>query len=143
MNIQFWRMAMLLSIFFSILSIIVVLLVNENFGTNVHPYKYVSDSNAILALLTGICSFMYFKNLRIEYSKIINTIGGSTFGVLLIHGNSDTMRRWLWQDLFKNTEHYYDEKFWIRPIVIVIVIFVSCIIIDYLRIRFIERRFYR
>lgn len=58
---------------------------------------FVSDSNTVLALAISICSFMCFKNLKIGYSKLINTIGGSTFGVLLIHANSDVMREWLWK----------------------------------------------
>ena len=141
MNIQFWRGGVFLCISLSILSIIAILWLNENFGTNVHPYKFVSDSNAILAMLTGVCSFMYFKNLDIKYSKLINTIGASTFGVLLIHANSDTMRRWLWRDLFDNAGHYNYELFWLRPIIVCIIIFIVCIIIDYLRKRFIEKLF--
>lgn len=132
-----------LCIVLSILSIISILWLNENYGRNIPPYKYVSDCNAILALSTGICSFMYFKNLDIKHSKLINTIGASTFGVLLIHANSDTMRRWLWRDLLDNAGHYNNELFWLRPIIVCIIIFVVCIIIDYLRIRFIERKVFR
>lgn len=36
-------------------------------------------------------------------------IGGSTFGILLIHANSDTMRKWLWVDLRENANHYQDN----------------------------------
>ena len=57
-----------------------------------HPdwqYFFVSDSNKILALVTAICAFMFFKNVRIPQSKIINQIAASTLGVLLIHANSD------------------------------------------------------
>lgn len=39
---------------------------------------------------------MFFKDLKIKQSRTINIIGGSTFGVLCIHANSDTMRKWLW-----------------------------------------------
>lgn len=140
-NIHFWRKGLFLCIFLSILSIIVILWLNENYGKNIPPYKYVSDCNAILALSTGICSFMYFKNLEIKYSKLINAIGASTFGVLLIHANSDTMRKWLWTDLFDNVGHYNDEIFWLRAIIVTLLIFAVCIIIDYIRIQFIEKKF--
>lgn len=143
MNIQFWRRGVFLCIILSVLSIIAILWFNENYGKNIPPYKFVSDSNAILALSTGICSFMYFRNLDIKYSKFINIIGASTFGVLLIHANSDTMRRWLWRDLFDNAGHYSHELFWLRSIIVCIIIYVVCIIIDYLRIRFIERKVFR
>lgn len=35
-------------------------------------YYWVSDSNKILALITAISVFMYFKNLYIPYNKLIN-----------------------------------------------------------------------
>lgn len=92
-------------------------------GQQLLPYRYVSDSNELLPILTAITSFMYFKNIRIPQSKWINLIGGSTFGVLLIHANSDTMRRWLWKDTLNNIGHYNDELFWLYPIIAVITIF--------------------
>lgn len=85
---------------------------------------------------------MFFKNVNIPYNKYINIIGASTFGVLLIHANSDTMRRWLWKDMLDNAGHYTDEYFWIRPIVAVLLIFVVCIAIDVIRIRLLERPFF-
>lgn len=51
--------------------------------------SFVSDSNRILAVAVAISTFLWLKNLNISYNKIINAIGGSTFGVLLIHANSD------------------------------------------------------
>lgn len=112
---------------------------NVRFGKDIFPYRMLSDSNVMLTLLTAVCSFMWFKNIKLPQSKYINMVGGSTFGVLLIHANSDTMRRWLWQDLLDNVGHYEDEYFWLRPIVLVVSIFVTCIIIDQLRIVFVER----
>lgn len=122
----------------SVVSIISILWVNVRFGKDIFPYRMLSDSNVILALLTAVCSFMWFKNIKFPQSKYINMVGGSTFGVLLIHANSDTMRRWLWQDLLDNVVHYSDEYFWLRPIALVVSIFVACIIIDRLRIIFVE-----
>lgn len=56
------------------------------------PYLFISDSNKLLALTASVCSFMYFKDLKIQYLKFINAIGATTFGVFLIHANSDAMR---------------------------------------------------
>lgn len=108
-----------------------------------HPYGFVSDSNAILALLTAICSFMYFKNLKIKQSPLINMMGASTFGVLLIHANSDAMRQWLWKDTLNNTNWLDSPFLCIHAIISVIGIFVICIVIDQLRIRFIETPFFK
>ena len=54
---------------------------------------FVSDSNHIMAVITSICLFMYFKNLQIKNSIFINKVASCMFGVLLIHANSDTMRQ--------------------------------------------------
>lgn len=141
-NIKIWGISTLLCIFISIGSILGVLYLNTYYHTNLPPYRYVSDSNSLLAVLTAICSFMYFKNLHIPQSKFINIIGGSTFGVLLIHANSDTMRKWLWVDLFDNTNYYQDNLFWLRPILVVLLIFIVYSIIDILRKNIIENKIF-
>lgn len=56
------------------MSIFVCLFIGERFNKQA-AYMFVSDSNTILALVISICSFMCFKNLKIGYSKLINTIG--------------------------------------------------------------------
>lgn len=137
-NIKIWGISTLLCISISICSILGILYLNTYYHTDLPPYRYVSDSNSLLALLTAICSFMYFKNLHIPQNKLINIIGSSTFGVLLIHANSDTMRKWLWQDLLNNSGHYYDSLYWIHPTVTTICIFLICIIIDQNRIMLIR-----
>lgn len=45
--------------------------------------------------LLAVFAFLMFKNIQIPYNKGINTVAASTFGVLLIHANSDAMRKWL------------------------------------------------
>lgn len=133
-NIQFWKGGVFLCILVSIASILIELWLHPyNF-----PYRYVSDSNELLPILTAVCSFMYFKNIQIPQNKWINIVGGSTFGVLLIHANSDTMRKWLWKDTLDNAGHYSDELFWLYPIIVIIVIFFICIVIDRIRIMLIE-----
>lgn len=138
-NSLLWLVCTFLCILLSVCSIIGILWLNENYEKDILPYRMLSDSNVILALLTAVCSFMWFKNINIPQNKYINMIGGSTFGVLLIHANSNTMRKWLWQDLLDNTGHYNNDYFWLRPIISVVFIFFVCIIIDRIRIIVIER----
>ena len=101
-------------------------------------YFFVSDSNKILALTTGISAFLFFKNLKVGYNKIINTIAASTFGVLLIHANSNTMRRWLWYDVFNNLDAYESGSVVIHAVFSVIIIYVVCTLIDIGRIKLLE-----
>ncbi len=101
-------------------------------------YSLISDSNAIFALTNGITSFMWFKNLKIKNSKLINTIAASAFGVLLIHANSDTMRQWLWKDVIDCAGHYDSQLYWLYAIGCVLAIYMVCTIIDWIRIKSIE-----
>lgn len=130
-----------LSILFVITSMISVLLFLR---FNFNPYWFVSDSNAILAVLTAISSFMFFKDVKIPYSKFINTLGASTFGVLLIHANSDAMRTWLWKDLLNNVG-WFDSSLGmivLHSIVSILLIYAICTLIDWLRIQLLEKRFF-
>lgn len=142
-NTSLWIICTFLCILLSAFSVIGILWLNVNYGKDIFPYRMLSYSNVILALLTAVCSFMWFKNINIPQNKYINMIGGLTFGVLLIHANSDTMRKWLWQDILDNVGHYNDNYFWLRPIISVVFIFFVCIIIDIIRIISIERPLFR
>ena len=70
-------------------------------------YYFVADSHKIFAVAVALSSFLWFKNLKMKHSKLINAIGGSTFGVLLIHANSDAMRTWLWKDTLDCVGHFH------------------------------------
>lgn len=132
---------MLISLGLSWCSVIVIAWLGKLLHINGDSYFFVADSNKILALITAICAFMYFKNLHIGYSKSINTIATSTFGVLLIHANSDTMRTWLWKDVLNNVHYFNSSLLVFHAFCSVLVIYTICTIIDMLRIRFIEKPF--
>lgn len=104
------------------------------------PYFFISDSNKILSLAIAVSSFMYFKDLRIPHSRLINAVGGATFGVLLIHANSDAMRTWLWRETVDCMGNYGEDILWTVGYAAgsVLVIFTICAGIDWFRGRFIE-----
>lgn len=136
-----WKLLTILSVICSILSVLAILCINDRFhlSVSIHPYRFVSDSNSIFAILTAVCSFMLFKSLKIKNNKIINLISRSTFGVLLIHANSETMRQWLWKDTFNNIGHYHPDTIpFIHLTISVLSIYITCTLIDYLRITHIE-----
>ena len=107
-----------------------------------HSYFMVSDSNKPLAIITAIFAFIFFKKLNIGYHKSINTIAASTFGVLCIHANSDTMRQWLWWSVLKNMENYNGNIF-LHAILSILLVYSICTILDFMRIRYIERPFFK
>lgn len=106
-------------------------------------YHFVSDSNKFFAVMVAVCSFLWFKNMDIKYSKVINAFGAGTFGVLLIHANSDAMRTWLWKDTVDVVGHYTLPlaNLMAYSICVVLVVFIVCNLIDQLRIATIEKYF--
>jgi len=105
-------------------------------------YYFVTDSNKLLAFMTGLSSFMFFNNLNVKTSRFINTVSSTMFGVLMIHANSDTMRHWLWKDVFHNVEMYSSDWIYLHAIFSVVAVFIGCVLIDLVRIRVIERPFF-
>ncbi len=141
-NTKITRTLMFVSLILSWASVALLATLSRVAGKNIRmSYFFVSDSNKILALATGLSAFLFFKNIKIGYNKIINTIAASTFGVLLIHANSDTMRRWLWQDAFDNMRVYQSSKIYVHAILSVIVVFFVCTLIDLTRIWIAKRVF--
>ncbi len=88
-NTLFWGIATLFLFILSILSIIIMTYLGKD------SFYFLIDSNKFLATTLALSAFIFFKNLNIKNSVFINTIAASTFGVLMIHANSDSMRKWL------------------------------------------------
>lgn len=134
-----WGLSLLAITLISALSIVACTWLGTKTNSSMTFY-FVSDSNRILALATGVCAFMFFKNLTFK-SKFINTIAASTFGVLLIHANSDVMRRWLWKDLLNVQGMYSSVWLPVHAVGSVLAIFAVCTLIDFLRLQLLEKPF--
>ncbi len=133
-----WGLLSIFSVLISIVSIFVSIKLYGRFGIY-SLYYFIVDSNKLLAVITGFSLFMFFKSINIPYNKFINVVASSTFGVLLIHANSDAMRQWLWKDTLNNVGIYNSPYLCVHAICSVLVIFAICIVIDQIRIRLIER----
>lgn len=133
-----WGIGMLLSLLASWTSVILGAILSQKINKDI-TYFFVADSNKILAIITAITSFMFFKSLDIKHNKYINIIAASTFGVFQIHANSNLMRTWLWHDVCKNNEVYSTGMIYIHSIVVVLLIYIVCTIIDIIRIRMVEK----
>ena len=141
---NFWGWMTLLSIALAMASIIGLRLF---FGERAKlGYNFVSDSNKFFAVAIAVCSFLWFKNMNLKYSKVINAIGAATFGVLLIHANSNAMRQWLWKDTVDVIGHYQTlttGELMLFSTGVVLAIFMICNLIDQLRIATLEKWFFR
>ena len=109
-------------------------------GQGLH-YYYLADSNKILAVALAIVSFLFFQSRTVKHSVVINALGGSTFGVLLIHANSDAMRKWLWSTI-NPVGMYSSTKIYILSFACVLAIFVICSLMELVRKQIIEKPFF-
>lgn len=140
----FWAWMTVISLVLSLASIVAM---QWLFAPDVlnHSYFFVRDSNKLFAVVFAVCSFLWFKNMDIKYSKVINAFGAGTFGVLLIHANSGAMRTWLWKDFVDCVGHYSLPlgNLILYSVGVVLAIFVICNLIDQLRINTLEKWFFK
>lgn len=122
-----WGMLSILSVIVAVFSILFFISQGMRW-----PYYLVYDSNKLLALAVSISSFLFFKNIKMRYSRIINAIGSTTFGILLIHDCGWTMRTWLWQDVI-NPKFWYTGNVYLYSIASVCCVFAICSFLDIVR----------
>lgn len=89
-------------------------------------------------LLSAICLFAGFVQMKPFYSKWVNLIASATFGVYLLH-DSPILRKIFWLDLFQNSS--FQNSNWIIPysIVVCIVVYLLCTAVDLVRQHLVER----
>lgn len=121
------------------LSVIACLIIGSRYDRQV-AYLFMFDSNTFIAFAISVCSFMWFRQWNIGYRKWINIISGSTFGVLCIHANSNSMRRWLWKTVVDVEGHYALPivRLVAYSIACVVLIFACCTLLDLIRKKYIE-----
>lgn len=142
---QLWGWLTFATVLTAMLSIVGMHILFGSKGTK-FAFYFVSDSNRFLAVAVGITSFLWFKNLDIKQSKLINAFGAGTFGVLLLHANSKAMLQWLWMDTVDTVGHYArfsTAEMVLYSISVVLIIFIVCNLIDQLRIATLEKWFLR
>ena len=134
-----WGWLTLVSVILAMASIVVM---HRLFSKS---YYFVSDCNKFFAVVIAVSSFLWFKNMNIKYSKVINAFGAATFGVLLIHANSNAMRTWLWKDTVDVVGHYTLPlgQLVLFSFGVALAVFLVCNLIDQLRIATLEKWFFK
>ena len=122
-------------------SVVVLRYISVLIGSSLQ-YYLVIDANKILAVICSVALFNYFRCIQIPYNKIINVVASSTFGIYIIHTNSQTMRDWLWKDVVGCVDNYYSTHYMIYSIIWVLLIFVICFLLDQVRIHTVEKWFF-
>lgn len=101
-------------------------------------YYFLTDANRIMAIVSAVALFLFFKNLPMRHNRLINLAATATFGVLLIHTHSD-LSPWLWGDVLNVKGHFASHLLWLHAIAACAGIYLVCVIIDLLRQRLLER----
>lgn len=104
---------------------------------------FVDQSGKVMALVVGLTCFLFFRTLPLPQSRPINVVASTTFGVLLVHANSDAMRKLLWGDLLDVPGAYALPLplLVLHAIVSMFGVFAISSLLDWLRLRFIEPRY--
>lgn len=100
-------------------------------------YSYYARYNSTIVLVASVALFVAFLKLRIQsdwLKRIIRFVSPLTLGVYLIHDNP-RVREVLWQEWFPLSSMERNLLLPLKTISIVLLIFVVCITIDYLRAR--------
>lgn len=129
-------------ILYFILYGIMILIDYLNYKYNISLKKidsiYYTNINSIFILLISICLFLCFLKIEIKSNKIINILAKSTLGVYIIHDNP-FMRRFLWKVIFTYQYNLETWKLIIFAIDSVFLVYITCIIIDQIRLNTIDK----
>ncbi|MGX7330619.1 acyltransferase family protein [Aerococcus sanguinicola] len=101
---------------------------------------YFYGMEKIPVLLISLTLFLAFTNLQMNYTNSINTLATATFGVYLIHENI-ILRPILWINIFQN--YQYQNSLLLIPysIIVVLLVYAICTVIDLIRQKFFEKPF--
>lgn len=130
--IKFLKKKWQLSIIIALLYILIIIL---KYFTNINTFA--NDNLLLIALACFV--FLLFEQFHF-YSKAVNFIAKTTFGIYLIHDNKH-LSPIIWEKIFKVNTFGNNNLLFLVGIGIVICVFVVCSLIEIARIYSIERPF--
>lgn len=101
---------------------------------------YFFEMQKLPIVLISILIFLLFLKIDIGSQKIINVVSSATFGVYLIHDNT-FVRDFLWITFFKNAS--FAQSIYLIPysILVIILVYSVCTLIELMRIYLIEKQY--
>ena len=100
----------------------------EAFGASARFY----DRNSLLILTAAVGMFTLAVNAKPFTSRFVNTLGGCTFGVYLIHDNP-AIRALLWQKWLYWGAYFTSGSFIPRLVASVVLVYLVCTGVEWLR----------
>lgn len=127
-----------ITVFVTIATMIAFDWLSANLGLFNNSALLFVKTNSITTALLSICIFMVFKNMDIGYSKIINRIASTTFGIYLIHDN-EYVRSFLWKELLHNASYMDSMYLPLHTVVSVAGVFCVCMGVESVRTFVVKR----
>ena len=101
-------------------------------------FYFTQNDYGFFQLLLGIGLFIIFLKAKITYHPWINTIASTTFGIYLLHDNKLFLHH-MWDNIFETYQYYDSSLLPLYAICIVALIFIVGMVVDYMRLAFIEK----
>lgn len=99
---------------------------------------YFYSKQSLFAVLISMGLLSYFSKVKPFYSKALNSIASTTFGVYLIHDNQ-FFRTYMWNEIFQVDRYGKESYIFIHMLLCAVVIFAVCFVIESVRKLFIEK----
>jgi len=103
-----------------------------NFGY-LHGFLYMRETNIVM-LVAALSFFLIFKNIKLSYNPIINTLALTVFGIYLIHDDVQ-FRVFMYAEIIKCPEYTDPMMIAVAILISLVCIFVICAIIELARMR--------
>ena len=101
-------------------------------------FYFTQNDYGFFQLLLGIGLFIIFLKAKITYHPWINTIASTTFGIYLLHDNKLFFHH-MWDNVFGTYQYYESTLLPLYALLIVALIFIVGMVVDYMRLAFIEK----
>lgn len=119
----------------SFLAMIASVLFFDFVGINLGISKFIQNAtyfcqfNTIIAVVAAVSIFLFFSEVTF-FNSFINAVGKTVLGIYLIHDNP-ILRPVIWEKISPNINYISNPYF--HSIIKIIIVFVSCMIIEYIR----------
>ena len=101
-------------------------------------FYFTQNDYGFFQLLLGIGLFIIFLKAKITYRPWINAVASTTFGIYLLHDNKLFLHN-MWDNVLATYQYYDSILLPLYAILVVALIFVIGMIVDYVRLAFIEK----
>jgi len=126
------------SLLIIVISIISFDLVGTKYSVIGEHSNYLLNRNSIVALMFSIGLFGYVINIKEKNNQFICSLSKYVLGVYLIHDNY-YIRALLWTSIFNIKTIINSKMFFLYFVLIVLLIFIVCILIEWIRFNLIDK----